>query len=139
MSRRSFRLNRSEEIHEPIINLTALIDVVFVILIIFILVAPILELDNVELAEAGQSQESPAIETSPIAVYVKQDNTIWFNQQRVHPAELTTRLIEARAQYPKARLQLFHDKLALFGTYQQIKNAAEAAGFEDMDVILKPS
>jgi biopolymer transport protein ExbD len=34
--------------------------------------------------------------------------------------------------------QLFQDKRAAFGTYQQVKNAAEMAGFSELEVILKP-
>jgi biopolymer transport protein ExbD len=34
--------------------------------------------------------------------------------------------------------QLFQDKRACFGTYQQVKNAVENAGFNELEVILKP-
>jgi len=33
---------------------------------------------------------------------------------------------------------LIHDKQAYFGTYQEIKNAVEDAGFEGMDLLLSP-
>ncbi len=39
---------------------------------------------------------------------------------------------------PESRPQIFHDKNAKFGTYQTVKNALEAAGFSEMDLILKP-
>lgn len=129
------------ESEEPAINLTPLIDVVFVILIMFILVAPLLELDRVDLAEAPSAPSSHVVsvqEKGPLTVHVRKDNTIWYNQDKVSVEELAKRLRAAKGQYPQARPQLFHDKQAHFGTYQSVKNAVEDAGFEQMDIILKP-
>lgn len=142
MSRRPFRFSDTRAVEEPLVNLTPLIDVVFVILIAFIVVAPLLELDRVELADATMPQMDKTIsvqETSPVAIHVRQDNTITVNGQTVTLGQLSQSLEQLKKRYPKAKPQLFHDKKAHFGTYQAIKNAAEAAGFQQMDVILKPS
>lgn len=141
MSRRSLRLKTAEAVEEPMVNLTPLIDVVFVILIAFIVIAPLLELDRVELAEAGTANEKTASvqETSPIAIHVKQDNSIWFAGRAVSINDLSLLLKEAKISHPHSRPQLFHDKHAAFGTYQSVKNAVEAAGFEQLDVVLKPT
>lgn len=142
MSRRALRLSDSRTIEEPTVNLTPLIDVVFVILIAFIVLAPLLELDRVELAEASEAPQDRSVsvqEASPIAVYVRQDNAIIVNGQPVTLGQLTDYLKQSKTRFPNARPQVFHDKKAHFGTYQNVKNAAEAAGFQQMDVILKPA
>lgn len=127
---------------EPTVNLTPLIDVVFVILIMFIVIAPLLELDRVELAEApgtALTSASSVQESSPITIHVHYDNTISFNNQSVTPKELIPLLKEAKIKHPNIRPQIFHDKKAQFGTYQTVKNAAEEAGFSHIDIILKPA
>ena len=142
MSRRQFRLSDSRSVEEPTVNLTPLIDVVFVILIAFIVVAPLLELERVELADAAIASHDPSIsvqEASPIAIHVRENNAIIVNGQPVAAGQLIPLLKKLKAQHPQARPQLFHDKKAHFGTYQLVKNAAEAAGFRQLDVILKPS
>lgn len=142
MSRRRLCFSENRTIEEPTVNLTPLIDVVFVILIAFIVIAPLLELDRVELADAAMDVQDKSIsvqETSPIAIHVRQDNTITLNGRPIDSGHLSEALKELRKQFPKAKPQLFHDKKAHFGTYQSIKNAAEQAGFQQMDVILKPS
>jgi len=129
-------------IEEPTINLTPLIDVVFVILIMFILVAPLLELDRIELADAGgvpTANDVEVHEASPITLHVQKDNTITLNNRKVRPEQLADLLRQLKRKYPQARPQVFHDKRAAFGTYQSVKNAAEEAGFQQMDIILKPS
>lgn len=143
MSRRSVRLlDNKGAIEEPTVNLTPLIDVVFVILIAFIVLAPLLELDRVELADASGAPQDNTLsvqEASPIAIYVRQDNAIIVNGQPVTLAQLTDHLRGLKKRYPTAKPQVFHDKKAHFGTYQSVKNAAEAAGFQQMDIILKPA
>jgi biopolymer transport protein ExbD len=126
---------------ESLINLTPLIDVVFVVLIMFILVAPMLELDRVELASKGNSQIreiTPAQEQSSIAIHVLRDNTILLNGKKMQSSELTEQLTLLHRKFPNKYPQLFHDRQAYFETYQAVKTAAENAGFEELDVILKP-
>lgn len=132
------RFKRYEEVEEQQVNLTPLIDVVFTILIMFIVIAPLLELDRVELAEAGRGfKERISVETGPIAIHVHRDNTVWLNQQQVALSGLAELLKQKKLHYSQARPQLYQDKQAHFGTYQAVKNAAEAAGFEEMDVVLR--
>jgi biopolymer transport protein ExbD len=142
MARSRISFNGHSTFEEPTVNLTPLIDVVFVILIMFIVIAPLLELDRVELADAPVAMLTAASsvqESSPITIHVHQDNAIWFNNQPVTPKELARLLKEAKVRYPQARPQIFHDKKAHFGTYQSVKNAAEEAGFSHIDIILKPA
>ena len=130
--------SHGEEIH---INLTPLIDVVFVVLITFILIAPMLELDRVQLATGinKENRESNFVqEGCPVTLHVREDNTILFNNRLVAQKELLEILQAAHKNHPKVTPQVFHDKKANFGTYQMIKNTVELAGFEQMDVILQP-
>lgn len=135
-----FRIS-AEEVTEPTVNLTPLIDVVFVILIIFIVIAPLLELDHITLADSSRTGDKACFSMeacSPIAIEVRANNDVWLNGKKVVIANLPQHLKEAKAQFPNAEPQLFHDKRALFGTYQSIKNAAELAGFKKIDIVLKP-
>jgi biopolymer transport protein ExbD len=140
MKRRVSYLGANEE--ETSINLTSLIDVVFLVLIMFILVAPLVELDKVELATGPNhpSKELSSIsKTDGITIHVHKDNTIWINTKQVEKSELLSVLRSLRQIYPEEPPQLFHDKDASFGTYQIIKNAAEEAGFSQLDIILNPN
>lgn len=129
-------------VEEPVVNLTPLIDVVFVILIMFILIAPMLEMENVQLADASSNAKDMkplARESGPIVIHVSADNTVLFNKIPVSIDRLGDALKEVKKLHPKAVPQLFHDKKASFGTYQSVKNAAEAAGFDELDLFLDPN
>lgn len=134
-------MRRKRAIEEPAVNLTPLIDVVFVILIGFIIIAPLLELDKVELASGPKTGKAfgTSVHEGPIAIHVRGDNTILYKNQPVSLSSLQERLKTDKKNYPKATPQLFHDKKGYFGTYQEVKNSLEEAGFDSVDVILKPS
>lgn len=140
---RKLRLSAFKEgsSEETSINLTPLIDVVFVVLIMFIIIAPMLELDRIQLASAAKrdTKEIAIVqENSPVAIHVREDNSIWINSRAVSEKELIQILKQAKQTHPQKIPQLFHDKKAQFGTYQIVKNAVETAGFEQLDIILQP-
>lgn len=142
MARSRVSFAKQMNMEEPTINLTPLIDVVFVILIMFILIAPLLELDRVELADASHNplnKTQSVQETSPIAIHVRKDNTVLLNNQAVTMTQLIDKLKQAKNRFPKVNPQVFHDKQAHFGTYQAVKNAVEEAGFAQMEIILNPA
>lgn len=121
---------------EPVINLTPLIDVVFVILIMFIVVAPLIEIDRIELAS---KKDSGALHQGldPIRIHVFSDDSLAYNSHSVSFDELQSCLKNDKMKFPEAKPQLFQDKKATFGTYQSIKNLVEDIGFSEMDVILE--
>ena len=136
-----FTKGQTVSIEEPQINLTALIDVVFVILIMFILIAPLLELDRVELADAPHAAREKTLsvqEASPLSLHVQRNNTVFVNKEPVQLDRLAEKLKKAKLVFPNVRPQLFHDRKAEFGTYQAVKNALEEAGYSEVDIVLKP-
>lgn len=139
--KRSLSLIESEFEEDVNVNLTPLIDVVFVVLIMFILVAPLVEIDRIQLANATSEKKADMTtfhENNELKIHVYKDNTIWLNGASLSIDELKTQLIQFRYVNPTVSPQVFHDREAFFGTYQSVKNAAEEAGFESLDVILQP-
>lgn len=137
---RALRTKKSS-LSEIEMNLTPLIDICFVVLIMFIVVAPLLEVERIDLASGPPLDEKSLMavdQKSPISIHVHSDNSLFFNQQPLPISQLKRALTDAKTRLPKARPQIFHDKKASFGTYQAIKNAVESAGFTEMDLILKP-
>jgi biopolymer transport protein ExbD len=140
MSRRTTFASLGTTPQEPPINITPLIDVVFVVLIAFIVIAPLLEIDRIELA-SGEGLHIPARaeDSDAIKIHVLENNRIFVNTNPVLLQELAFCLSKVKKQFPQARVQLLQHKRAHFGTYQAVKNALESAGFKELDVVLVPS
>ena len=141
MARRYLTLFDTEEEEEPLINLTPLIDVVFVVLIAFMIIAPLLDIDRVQLASGPDaSHKKEALQqTSPLSITVRQDNTIWVKGHQITLSDLEAWLTQEKKTHPGATPKLLQDSRAEFGTYQEVKNRVEACGFEELDVVLQPS
>jgi len=129
-----------EEGDEPLVNLTPLIDVVFVVLISFMLIAPILDIDSISLAPSGiaSRKDSPSVQNSPLAISIRADNSVWFQGQRMNLAELEKHLMLEKKRRPQDTPQVIPDARSHFETYAQVKNILEACGFEQMDIVLRP-
>ncbi|MDE3055807.1 MAG: biopolymer transporter ExbD [Verrucomicrobiota bacterium] len=121
---------------EPLINLTPLIDVVFVVLISFMLVAPFLQMDKVLLAP-GIKEQGSASPTSPLTLAIHADNSLFWNNRPLSLAELPSLLARTKKENPACVPQLMPDSRSQFAIYQQVKNALEQAGFSQMEVLLK--
>ncbi len=133
------RLSPPPTSEDPLINLTPLIDVVFVILIAFILIAPLLQVDNVSLSSGkAQNSEVATPAESPIVIMLTADATLLWNRQPIAIHDLPRFMQQARLEHPEAIPQVFPDQKAPFGMYQLIKNSAEEAGFSEIHVLLQP-
>ena len=122
----------------PEINITPLIDVVFVILIGFILIAPLLEMDRIALADAGSDAKEVEAKASPLQISVRRDNTIYLNTKEVSLEELRALLAYEKELHPQETPKLIQDKQAYFGTYQAVKNVLASVGYDELDIILNP-
>lgn len=135
--RRSLFSRQTAVLDEPIIHLTPLLDVVFVVLIMFIVIAPLVELEQVHLVRGAQ-ETTGMPQAGHIRLYVHKDNRVTLNGAEIPLARLKEELMRLRQSHPQEVPKLFHDQEAHFGTYQAVKNSAEEAGFSRLDLVVEP-
>lgn len=124
---------------EPVINITPLIDVVFVILIAFIIIAPLLQKEDVELAKAGHAAtQIVAAAPTDLQIRVGRNDAIFIQGKEVQKEEVTPLLQSLKTRFPNKAPQVFFDKKSSFGTYHFLKDALEMSGFQEMEVVLAP-
>ncbi len=125
----------------PEVNLTPLIDVVFVVLISFILIAPLLQLEQIDLAPGGVTTKPlKALDQDRVQISIRCDDAIYLDQSQVSDQQLTHLLKSSRSlRHKNGPPRVFCDKRASFGTYQVVKIALERAGFEEMELVLNPA
>jgi biopolymer transport protein ExbD len=92
------------------INITPLLDLAFVLLIIFIITTPLMEKSvNLEVptsGEANQSVDSSTVQT----IGIDRENVITLNDEIVDLSTLESRLISLREQKPEAPVIVRPDK-----------------------------
>ncbi|MEO1088110.1 MAG: protein TolR [Acidobacteriota bacterium] len=75
------------------INVTPLVDVMLVLLIIFMITAPMLHQGvEVNLPQTVAADEIPMRIDDPLILTVKTDGNVWIRDEPVHPSKLVERL-----------------------------------------------
>ena len=92
------------------INITPLLDLAFVLLIIFMITTPLLE-SSVNLVIPSSGEKNPAVNASQVqTISIDRTETIKFNNQVVDPETLTTQLIELKQTNPDVAVVIRPDK-----------------------------
>ncbi len=117
------------------INVTPLVDVMLVLLIIMMIVAPMLQKGvDVRLPQAANSTDKPETQDQTV-VAVTADGGFWVNGVRVPDTDLRRRvedLIEGKTE----RIVLIKaDEDAQYGKIMEAMDELRAAGIEDMGLI----
>ncbi len=111
-------------------NVTPLVDVVLVLLIIFMVVAPRLEQD-VPVNLPGIFNPDPEVESSvdPLRVTVATPGEYHYNEQRYDLDGVIEELGAAHAAEPARRLVLRGDEKLLYGQVRELLHRAQKVGF----------
>jgi len=121
--------------NRPDINVTPLVDVVLVLLIIFMVVAPAInEGAAIELPKVSTPDEKPR-DLDPIEVLIAEDGTILVEDRRVQLAELKPELERLHAQDQKRSVLLKSDERARYGRMRETFALVQDVGFKG--VLLK--
>jgi biopolymer transport protein ExbD len=111
------------------INVTPLVDVVLVLLIIFMVVAPALQSGiAVQLPALFHPDEGNAA-LEPTTVTLAHDGALYFEKERVALDELKARLTALHARRPEARLVLKADTALGYGRVREVFKTCQELGF----------
>ena len=117
------------------INVTPLVDVMLVLLIIMMIIAPLLQKGvDVRLPIAINSASKPETQDQTV-LGIKADKTVWINGVEVRKEEMRTRL-EAILETKKEKLILIKaDEDAPYSAIMDAMDQLRASGIEDVGLI----
>jgi biopolymer transport protein ExbD len=120
------------------INVTPLVDVMLVLLIIFIITAPLMSHKvKVELPEANliQNPDTAPDRKNPITVAVKEDGKLYWNDEEVSKETLESRFATAAQQTPQPPLNLRGDKTTKMKVINEVTKIAQGQGMLDVGFV----
>lgn len=119
------------------INVTPMVDVMLVLLIIFILTAPMFtHAVRLELPQARAS----ALQAAPGSVTIAIDaaGAVYWDRELVDAARLDARLAQAASLAPQPELQLRADKNTRYEAVAQVMAAAQQRGLKRLGFVTEP-
>ncbi|KIQ97041.1 biopolymer transporter ExbD [Lysobacter sp. A03] len=113
------------------INVTPLVDVMLVLLIIFMITAPLMNHKiQVALPEANlDRKDEMAPEVPPITIAIEADGTVYWNDEPVTPALMESRLSVEAQKTPQPQINIRGDKTT---KYRVVKDVVETARLQGM-------
>ena len=119
------------------INVTPLVDVMLVLLVVFMITAPLLTVGvEVDLPESAAHDLSG--DDEPIAVTIDADGAIYLQELEVGLDDLVPRLRAIAARRGDARVFVRGDEAIDYGRVMRVMGAIDAGGFAEVGLVTQP-
>ena len=119
------------------INMVPLIDVMLVLLIVFMITAPLLTHSvKIDLPQASSNPTQEKPET--VSVSIDGEGKVFWNDEVVDTVALPARLAAAAAQTPQPELHLRADRNTRYEVIADVMSQARTAGIEKMGFVTIP-
>ncbi|MBD9481363.1 biopolymer transporter ExbD [Pseudomonas sp. PDM14] len=129
----AFSTQDSDEVLSEI-NVTPLVDVMLVLLVVFIVTAPLLT-NSIPINLPKTEAVAPADQKDPLVVSIDGDGKLFINKDEIQPELLETSLIDAKAKDAELKVQLQADDQVDYGAVAKAMAAIERAGITKLAVI----
>ena len=119
------------------INVTPLVDVMLVLVVIFIITAPLLASSiklDLPTSDAAQTSEVPKF----VSVVVDKTAQVFLNDQKTQLPALAESLRKAAAANPDTEVQLRADEAAPYGKVVEVMGVAQKAGLNRIGFVVEP-
>jgi len=122
------RIAKQQEGDGAEIDLTPMLDVVFIMLIFFIVVASFIKEAGVDVNRPDDNQQTEPEDSISIVVEVAADNQIWMENRRVDVRAVRANIQRLLAEDPEAPVTVKVEKGAEAGVVVDVADAAREAG-----------
>ena len=117
------------------INVTPLVDVMLVLLIIFMVTAPMLH-QGVEVALPRAKAERLKLKArNPLVITVKRDGIVYVDKTPIHPSQLQDRLVPLLKARNQHGVLLKGDRSLAYGDMMHVLDILHRGGIEDIGLV----
>ena len=129
----AFSTQDSDEVLSEI-NVTPLVDVMLVLLVVFIVTAPLLT-NAIPINLPKTEAVAPVEQKDPLVVSIDGGGKLFINKDEIQPELLESSLAEAKAKDAEIKVQLQADDTVDYGVVAKAMASIERAGITKLAVI----
>ncbi len=119
------------------INVTPLVDVMLVLVVIFIITAPLLA-STIRLDLPSTDAAKPAEASRFVTLVVDGSGQAFLNDRPVPPDELARALVQTAREHPDTEVQLRADQAVPYGKVVEVMGMAQKAGLNRIGFVTDP-
>ncbi|WP_420239107.1 ExbD/TolR family protein [Telmatobacter bradus] len=118
------------------INITPLVDVVLVLLVIFMISAPVLQ-SGIEV-NVPKTKTVKEITEQRLVVTIDRDQNVFLGDKPVNIHDLGDKLHQGNSDPSKQIIYLRSDERVPFGAFAQVMDAVKQAGITNVSIVTQP-
>ena len=124
---------RRRELDQSEVNLTPMLDVVFIMLIFFIVTASFVKEAGIEVSRPPAATAERQ-ERGNILIAITSNNQIWIDRRQVSPKALRSNIERLHAENPGGSVVIQADEKSENGLLVQVMDAARLAGVKNVSL-----
>ena len=118
------------------INITPLVDVVLVLLVIFMLTAPVLQ-SGIDVA-VPKTRTVKEVSEVRMVVTIARDQTVYLGDKPINVHDLPTKLHQGGQDPAHQVIYLRADERVPFGAFASVMDAVKQAGITNISIVTQP-
>jgi biopolymer transport protein ExbD len=127
---RKFTFHQAQE-QEASVDITPMLDVVFIMLIFFIVTATFVKLSGIEV-DAPTASTTVVQEKANILIAIDANNKVWINRRQIDLRALRPNIERLHAENPKGIVVIQADKMSRNEVLVKVMDASRKAGVYDI-------
>ena len=124
---------RHAHFEEAEINITPMLDIVFIMLIFFIVTTSFIKETGTDIIKP-QAGEAMELKNATILIGVRPNDEIWMAKRQIEMREIRQMVERARAENPEGSVVIVADRGARIGTVTRVMDQLSLAGVKGVSI-----
>ena len=124
---------RHHKTEDAEINITPMLDIVFIMLIFFIVTTSFTKETGASVVKP-EANQAVALRNGTILIGVKSNDDIWMSKRLIELREVRSMVEQAKAENPKGSVVIVADKDSRIGTVTQVMDQVRMAGVQGIAI-----
>lgn len=122
---------------EAEINITPMLDIVFIMLIFFIVTTSFIRETGVEVQRPTALTSEPRPQGN-VLIAIRDNDEVWMNKQQIEIHQVRSEVERAKAENPESAVVLIADQSARTGMLIEVMDQVQAAGINRISISAEP-